>query len=153
MINSDIKDVASLFDEFYFIDDDNIIGTKENEKKHKILVFEPKVKPKIVFIYPNIADLTSTDKIMIDKLVQAGLKYTSDEVLEIDLYQNRDFTLDEILNEIEVNSIVYWGGYKGTTHHLSEKNNKKVLHAKALKDYHNNKDFKIELWQLIQKII
>jgi|LakMenE18May11ns_1017448.scaffolds.fasta_scaffold9551185_2 hypothetical protein len=153
MINSDIKDVESLFDEFYFIDNINFTETKENEKKHKILLFETNLKSKLAFIYPNMTELTPVDRVMIDKLLNAGLKYTTDELLEIDHFQNRDFTLDEIINEIPVSAIVCWGVDKNSSHIISQFKNKKILFAKVLSEYHINKEAKIELWQQIQKII
>lgn len=157
MIN-DLEEIAHLYDEFYLIPEANLLPNsvavaKEKEKTEKKLIYQGKNLKQIAFIFQsNEKDLNEADRQMLNKLV-AALQLTPDDIAWVYLLQNPDYTLSEVLTELNTKKAVLWGSNAQPVHtiHLTEHTH--ILHAMHVSSYHDNIPMKTELWKQLQPFL
>ncbi len=110
----------------------------------------------IVFIYNDTTNDSKENALFIQNIFQKALQLQLDDIAIIRISKNPTLTKNQILEELSPKQIIIFGTqpfFPATSfHQILVENNTKILLADAPENYHESKEKKLVLWNLIQQI-
>ena len=157
------KQIFSLYDEFYLIDDVKNLPVKEKEiyiDTNNEFIFTGANKTKTVFVYNDKNQLSDTDKLMLENLVNKGIGWKFEEVVLLNLFNNQFATIQNIKDFFKPSQIIFWGCENFLTtnkisikfHSVLRGKEMNVLIANEISSYQTNEEKKL-LWNSIQNLL
>lgn len=105
MVN-DIYSIIDLYDELIFIEEPTLKGVKETENNRKIN-FEGLNKKQVVFVFEH--NHSEETKNLIDNLIAKAMKYSSDDLAQLFMQNQKSVTLEQIGQQFKGSLCVVWG--------------------------------------------
>ncbi|MFA6260929.1 MAG: hypothetical protein WC760_05645 [Bacteroidia bacterium] len=155
-----LSEIAPLFDEFYLIREPSEIRTKESEKIKQPLNYFGGFESQILMLVNSLPDLDHTDREMLNNLVEKAIKITWDKVALLNLAKNQDYSVLEIMNELNPKKTIIWGCDEqpdeltgGPKYQVAIWKTGEVLRVEGPEAYRSNSDNKRMLWEQIQILL
>jgi DNA-directed RNA polymerase len=144
--------IEPLFEEFY------VVKEKQNSIQYK---FEGTNEQRFVLLVDK--DLNDNEMNLLSNIIQAGLKLNLNEMALLNINkQDEGATISDVIISLKPLKIIIWGcnewvkkeGWGLALHQMANVRSTKILKADELLNYENNKDLKLQLWNLgIKKMI
>ncbi len=156
---NDLNELASLYDEFFIMEEANKNPPKEKEKIKNPLTFLGGYKSGFLMLYNSPGGIAEKDREMVHNLVVNAIKISWDEVGFLNLAENSDYSLSEIFAELSPQKVLSWGvsltvlGWNGIDYQVQSFGQSQILTVTAIADFHDNRDLKLKLWAGIQELL
>jgi hypothetical protein len=144
--------IETLFDEFYAVKE------KQNSIQYK---FTGTNEQRFVLLIDKV--LNDNEMNLLNNIIQAGLKLNLEEMALLNMSQQEEgASISNLIIELKPLKIIVWGcnewikkeGWDISLHQIANVRSTKILKADELISYENNKDLKLQLWNLgIKKMI
>lgn len=110
----------------------------------------------IAIIYNDIINDSRENVEMLSNLITKALKFSMDDVAVVRLSKNQNHTIEEIITQLQSKHAIVWGAPQGfahqTIHQVNQINQTRLLVTDFVHQYHNNNDYKVQLWTAIQSL-
>jgi hypothetical protein len=144
--------IETLFDEFYAVKE------KQNSIQYK---FTGTNEQRFVLLIDKV--LNDNEMNLLNNIIQAGLKLNLEEMALLNMSQQEEgASISNLIIGLKPLKIIVWGcnewikkeGWDISLHQIANVRSTKILKADELISYENNKDLKLQLWNLgIKKMI
>ena len=144
--------IETLFDEFFAVKE------KQNSIQYK---FTGTNEQRFVLLIDKA--LNDNEMNLLNNIIQAGLKLNLEEMALLNLNEQEEgASISNLIIGLKPLKIIVWGcnewikkeGWDIPLHQIANVRSTKILKADALISYENNKDLKLQLWNLgIKKMI
>jgi hypothetical protein len=144
--------IETLFDEFFAVKE------KQNSIQYK---FTGTNEQRFVLLIDKV--LNDNEMNLLNNIIQAGLKLNLEEMALLNMSQQEEgASISNLIIGLKPLKIIVWGcnewikkeGWDISLHQIANVRSTKILKADELISYENNKDLKLQLWNLgIKKMI
>jgi hypothetical protein len=144
--------IETLFDEFFAVKE------KQNSIQYK---FTGTNEQRFVLLIDKV--LNDNEMNLLNNIIQAGLKLNLEEMALLNMNQQEEgASISNLIISLKPLKIIVWGcndwikkeGWEIPLHQIANVRSTKILKADELISYENNKDLKLQLWNLgIKKMI
>ncbi|MFY7731934.1 MAG: hypothetical protein ACOVSR_00530 [Bacteroidia bacterium] len=144
--------IETLFDEFFAVKE------KQNSIQYK---FTGTNEQRFVLLIDKV--LNNNEMNLLNNIIQAGLKLNLEEMALLNMNQQVEgASISNLIIGLKPLKIIVWGcnewikkeGWDIPLHQIANVRSTKILKADELISYENNKDLKLQLWNLgIKKMI
>lgn len=144
--------IETLFDEFFAVKE------KQNSIQYK---FTGTNEQRFVLLIDKV--LNDNEMNLLNNIIQAGLKLNLEEMALLNMNQQEEgASISNLIISLKPLKIIVWGcndcikkeGWDIPLHQIANVRSTKILKADELISYENNKDLKLQLWNLgIKKMI
>ncbi len=144
--------IETLFDEFFAVKE------KQNSIQYK---FTGTNEQRFVLLIDKV--LNDNEMNLLNNIIQAGLKLNLEEMALLNMNQQEEgASISNLIIGLKPLKIIVWGcndwikkeGWDIPLHQIANVRSTKILKADELISYENNKDLKLQLWNLgIKKMI
>jgi hypothetical protein len=144
--------IETLFDEFFAVKE------KQNSIQYK---FTGTNEQRFVLLIDKV--LNDNEMNLLNNIIQAGLKLNLEEMALLNMnQQDEGASISNLIIGLKPLKIIVWGcndwikkeGWDIPLHQIANVRSTKILKADELISYENNKDLKLQLWNLgIKKMI
>lgn len=158
------EEIYDLFDEFYFLEEPlSNKPVKRNEiieEIHSVFKFSGTNQNKTLWVYNDINQLSDEDNLMIENLIVKGLGWNKNDVILLDLNENKGYSFVDIKTFFKPSFIILWGcdqflyanSIQFKPHEIFIENDLRILTVLSIESYKNNPILKKTLWESIKQL-
>lgn len=114
-------------------------------------------KRHIAIIYNDKVNDSRENVEMLSNLITKALKFSMDDVAVVRVSKNQNHTIQQIIGQLEAKHAIIWGAPSdfnfNNIHEINLVNNTQLMVGDFVQNYHDNNDYKAQLWLAIQNLL